>query len=197
MHLNTVCPMSEIRTFIAIEIPENIRSKIADLQSELKKIGGRVSWVKPENIHITLKFLGQTQEDKINVIASQLKNAVELMQPFEVTVGDVGAFPNFNRPRVLWVGTNTEQQQLSILAKEVDKRMAILGFDREKRRFSGHLTLGRVKDNQDVQSLVEKLQLYKEFNAEAFVVNEILLIKSQLSPKGSIYTTLKKVMLAH
>lgn len=197
MHLNTVCPMSEIRTFIAIEIPENIRSKIADLQSELKKIGGRVSWVKPENIHITLKFLGQTQEDKIDAIASQLKNAVELMQPFEVTVGGVGAFPNFNRPRVLWVGTNAEQQQLSILAKEVDKRMATLMFELEKRRFSGHLTLGRVKDSRDVQPLVEKLQFYNKFNAGAFVVEEILLIKSVLSQKGSIYTTLKKVMLAH
>lgn len=187
--------MSKIRAFIAIEIPGEIRTKISELQSSLKRLGGRISWTKPKNIHLTLKFLGDTDESLIDEIAEELKKMAASFSQFQIHVNGIGAFPNFKRPRVIWVGTNSENENLSKIAFEIENRMEKLDFKKETRKFSGHLTLGRIKDPTGIQPIIDRLQQNKDFHAGSFPVKELFLIKSQLHPTGSIYTILKKVNL--
>ena len=187
--------MSKIRTFIAIEIPTHIKDEIADLQERLKGIGGKISWTKPGNIHLTLKFLGDTDEEIIDEIAAGIQQAVQNLTGFEIRVAGTGTFPNFNRPRVIWVGAKSEGEQLQELAAQIEACVEKFGFKKEGRRFSSHLTLGRVKDARGIQPVMDKLKSHQDFEAGVFVANEFFLIKSELHPSGAIYTQLKKINL--
>ena len=185
--------MGKIRTFIGIEIPAEIRTKIAEFQTDLKALGGRIAWVKPERIHLTLKFLGATDELLVEKIISQLEEVAFPRSPFRVKVGGVGAFPNFKKPRVIWVGVDEGIDILREVASDIDQRMSGFGFEKEKRQFSAHLTVGRVKDDRNIGSVIERLQQIQDFKAGEFIVSEMSFIKSQLTNEGPIYTTLKKI----
>ncbi len=187
--------MSKIRTFIAIEIPTQIKNKIAELQESLKEIGGRISWTKPGNIHLTLKFLGDTDKNIIDEIGVELQQAVQNITGFKITVQGTGVFPNFKRPRVIWIGAKHEGDQLQELAANVQDCMEKFGFEKENRRFSAHLTLGRVKDTRGIEPVMDKLKNYDELEVDSFVVKEFYLIKSELHPAGAIYKPLKKIVL--
>ena len=187
--------MASIRTFIAIEIPKDIRNQIAKLQSGVKGLGGKITWVKPENMHLTLKFLGDTDESLIENISEKLSQLALSFNQFEIKVKGVGAFPNFRRAKIFWVGTETDSSALIELAKKIDQQMSGFGYDREKRRFSAHLTMGRVRDNRGIEPLIKKLQKEELFNPGKFVVKEILFIKSELTKQGPIYTLLKKIKI--
>lgn len=188
--------MNKIRTFIAIEIPDGIRSKLVELQNELKSLGGRVSWVKVENIHLTLKFLGDTETTLIDQIASQLQRSVETIAPFRVDVAGVGVFPNAKHPRVIWVGASSQPDvQLKLLAARIDAETARFGFQKENRPFSGHLTLGRVKDPRGIEPIMERLNAHNDFDAGNFWAEKFVFMRSELHPSGSIYTPLKIITL--
>lgn len=187
--------MSEIRAFIAIEIPAEIQNKIGDLQNSLKGIGGRISWTKPGNIHLTLKFLGDIDEAIIDEISAELLLAVQNITGFKISVKAIGVFPNFRRPRVIWIGANSERDQLQELAAQIEDCMENFGFEKESRRFSAHLTLGRIKEATAIEPVMDKLESYEGFEAGSFDVNAFYLIKSELHPAGSIYTPLKRIVL--
>ena len=187
--------MSKIRAFIAIEIPGEIQDKIGELQNSLKGIGGKINWTKPGNIHLTLKFLGDIDEDIIDEIAVKLQQAIQKVEGFKISVQGTGVFPNFKRPRVIWVAAKSEGDQLEKLAAQIEDCMKNFGFEKEHRRFSAHLTLGRVKDTKGIEPMMERLRSYEEFVAGNFSVKEFYLIKSELHPAGSIYTPLKKIDL--
>ncbi len=187
--------MAKIRTFIAIEITEEIRNKIGELQNILKGLGGRISWTKPGNIHLTLKFLGDTDEGIIDEISAKLQQAVESIADFKITVKRTGTFPNFKRPRVIWVGAECEGEQMQKLTAQIEDCMENFGFEKEIRRFSAHLTLGRVKDIKGIEPVMEKLKNYENFEAGSFAVKNFFLIKSELHSAGAIYTPLKKIVL--
>jgi 2'-5' RNA ligase len=187
--------MSKIRAFIAIEIPTEIQDKIGELQNSLKGIGGRISWTKPGNIHLTLKFLGDTDEKIIDEIATELQQAVQKIEGFNISFQGTGVFPNFKRPRVIWVAAKSDGDHLEKLAAQIEDCMKNFGYEKENRRFSAHLTLGRVKDTKGIEPIMEKLRSYEEFVAGNFSVKEFYLIKSELHPAGSIYTPLKKIDL--
>jgi 2'-5' RNA ligase len=187
--------MSKIRTFIAIEIPKGIQEKIGELQNNLKAVGGRISWTKPGNIHLTLKFLGDTDEAIIDEIASELRLIAKNIAGFKIGVKGTGAFPNFKRPRVIWIGANSESDRLQELAAKIEDVMENFGFEKERRRFSAHLTLGRVKEATGIEPVMDKLKSYEGFEAGSFDVAAFYLIKSELHPAGSIYTPLKKIVL--
>lgn len=184
--------MKTIRTFIAIAIPGDVRAKIAELQFTLKNAGGHVSWPKPENIHLTLKFLGDTDENLINEISNQLNQSVKSISQFKIAIKGVGAFPNLKYPRVIWIGAESEGDQIRHLVSDIEDRIADLGFKKESRPFSAHLTLGRVKEVKGIEPIIERLQQTDNFEAGSFPVEEVRLIKSELHPTGAIYTTLKK-----
>jgi len=187
--------MASIRTFVAIEIPVDIRDQIANLQFDLKGLGGRITWVKPENMHLTLKFLGDTDENLIENISDKLAQVVVSHNQFEIKVRGIGAFPNFKKPKVFWIGTEDEKSALVELANKIDKQVSQFGYEREKRRFSAHLTIGRVRDHKGIEPVIEKLKKAENFYPGKFEVKALLFIKSELTRQGPIYTVLKKTKL--
>ncbi len=184
-----------MRTFIAIELPETIKKEIEQLQAPLKKTGAFVSWVKPKNIHVTLKFLGEIPEDKINEVFSATQKALEGIRKFTMNLKEMGVFPDLRRPRVIWIGTGSGEEELSHLAKRIEEEMEKIGFPKEKRKFSAHFTIGRVKSPKNIEKLMELVES-SDFQTEKIEVNEVVMMKSQLHPAGAIYTPLKKVPLA-
>lgn len=183
-----------MRTFIAIELPESIKRKIGEVQTPLKKTDAFVSWVKPGNIHVTLKFLGEVPEDKIEEVFAATEKALQATKPFTMSLEGMGGFPNLRRPRVIWIGAGSGQEKLSGLAKRIEEEMEEIGFPREKRRFSAHFTIGRVKSPRNIERLAELVES-TDFQTEEIQVTEVVVMKSQLDPAGAIYTPLKKVPL--
>jgi RNA 2',3'-cyclic 3'-phosphodiesterase len=187
--------MTPIRTFIAIEIPEDIRNRIAVLQSGLKGLGGKITWVKPENMHLTMKFLGETEQHQVKNIFDKLDQAVSSINQFEIKFKEVGAFPNFRRPKVFWVGTEGDNSTLIEVANKIDQQMCEFGFRPENKRFSAHLTIGRVRDQKGIETVIKLLQQEENFSPGEFVVKHVSFIKSELTRLGPIYTTLEQIKL--
>jgi 2'-5' RNA ligase len=183
-----------MRTFIAIELPEKIKEEIAQLQAPLKKTGAFVSWVKPGNIHVTLKFLGEVPEEKIDQVYSATEKAAGGIKGFSMSLKGTGGFPNLRRPRVIWVGTGSGGEELSRLAERMEQEMEKIGFPKENRRFSPHFTIGRVKSPKNIEGLAGKVESI-EFQTGEIPVTEVVVMKSQLHPAGAIYTRMKKVPL--
>jgi 2'-5' RNA ligase len=183
-----------MRTFIAVELPEKIKKEIEELQAPLKRTDASVSWVKPGNIHVTLKFLGEVPEEKIGEVFSATQKALEGATKFTMNLKGTGAFPNLKRPRVIWIGAGSGEEELSSLASRIEQEMEKIGFAREKRRFSAHFTIGRVKSPKNVERLMEMVTS-SDFETEEIQVNEVVVMKSQLDPRGAIYTPLKKIPL--
>jgi len=183
-----------IRTFIAISVLEEIKKNIADLQRKLKGCGGHIKWVRTESIHLTLKFLGDVEESKIDTIADSLKKAVRTQKSFKISVSGTGAFPNIRQPRVLWVGIDEGKEILTSLASEIDRVCTALGFKPEKRKFSAHLTLGRVKFQKNINTTLNTMNA-ANFKGGSFRAEEIIIMKSELRPEGALYTPLHKIKL--
>jgi 2'-5' RNA ligase len=183
-----------MRTFIAVELPETIKEKIGELQAPLKKTNAFVSWVKPENIHITLKFLGEVPEEKINEVFSAAEVAFKEAKKFKMNLKGMGAFPDFRRPRVIWIGTGKGGEELSDMATKIEDQTEKIGYPKEKRKFSPHFTMGRVKSPKNIEKLMELVKS-SDFETEDIEVNEVTVMKSQLHPAGAIYTPLKKIAL--
>jgi len=179
-----------VRTFIAIEIPNTVISKIRELQDAIKAYGFKIRWVRAENIHLTLKFLGDVEEIKINEIAKAVSKTAEEHSPISLKAKGIGVFPGIKRPRVLWVGLAGQLEALVKLQKTLDENLIVLDFSREKRAFKGHLTMGRIKDRIDVKKLGDALMAFRRFESETFTAGQIILYKSDLTPSGAVYTKL-------
>jgi 2'-5' RNA ligase len=181
-----------IRTFIAIEIPKTVISKIRELQDVIKAYGFKIRWVRAENIHLTLKFLGDIE---INEIAKAVSKAAEKYSPISLKAKGIGVFPGIKRPRVLWVGLSGQLEALVKLQQTLDENLIALGFSREERPFKGHLTMGRIKDKIDVKKLGDALMAFRRFESETFTADQIILYKSELTPSGAVYTGLASALL--
>jgi RNA 2',3'-cyclic 3'-phosphodiesterase len=177
----------DVRTFICIEIPESIKERISRLQETLRQVESQVSWTKASNIHLTLKFLGSVQASRIERIKKALERAANGISPFEVEVGGAGCFPSPRSPRVLWVGVPLVPEALKLLHSNVEGELAREGFPREKKRFSPHLTIGRVRTAHNAARVAEAL-VSCGFRSETFRATEVIVMRSDLSPTGSIYT---------
>ena len=183
-----------VRTFIAITIPDQIRKMISDLQIVLKTYDVNVKWVRTESIHITLKFLGDVQKEKINDISQAVENAASGIKPFEISVDKTGVFPGKQRPRVLWVGVEKGSEKLAELAGRIDVNLQTLGFEKEQRRYSGHLTIGRVRSPHGIQHMIDKM-MTSPINEEVIPIKDIIVMKSDLQKTGAVYTPLHTIKL--
>ncbi|MFC1816785.1 RNA 2',3'-cyclic phosphodiesterase [Thermodesulfobacteriota bacterium] len=184
-----------IRTFIAIELPENIISAIRNVQEGLRSYRFKVRWVRPENIHLTLKFLGNINISRINLIGRTISGSVKDYAPLALSVRGAGVFPGIKRPRVIWTGISGQVPELIALQQTLDENLETVGFPREKRAFKGHLTLGRAKGIIDPKKLNDALKKFNDFETEPFVIDRVFLFKSDLQPTGSIYTKLMSTAL--
>ncbi len=187
--------MPRIRSFIAIELGSDLREGIAGIQEKLRSSRADVRWVKPESIHLTLKFLGDIEEGDVDSIADCLKRAADGLSPFTVEIREVGAFPNLRNPRVLWVGVS-ENSSLSMIQSKIEEEIEGLGFPREGRPFRPHLTVGRVKSPKLKDKLTEVLEKVRAQELGALPVEELILFRSELRPAGAVYTKLRTVKLS-
>ncbi len=185
-----------IRTFIAIDLPENTRKALGAIQEHLKQSRAGVRWVKPAGIHLTLKFLGNVHPAQIDEIAAAAAEVVREESALSLSVADFGAFPNLRNPRVIWVGIKGDLKRLARIQARLEENLAPLGFAREKRGFRPHLTLGRVKDRRNRQALIDAMTALQSPKFNSFDVTEIILYKSDLRPSGAIYTKLHRMSLA-
>ncbi len=188
--------MDTIRSFIAIKIPEHIQEKLAGIQEKLKQADAYISWVNPENIHLTLKFLGNIQEKQVPDIIAVLNESVKTVAAFQLQIGYAGAFPNLRFPRVIWVGvTDDEQDSLKTLQEDLESRLTRLGFESEKSRFQPHLTLGRVRSQKNRSSLLRAIESMTNIWVGEIPVNAMYLIRSELKPAGAEYTDIAEVKI--
>lgn len=189
--------MDTIRSFIAIKIPDNIQEKLAGIQEKLKQAEAHVSWVNPENIHLTLKFLGNIEQEQVAEIITILREIVRPVSSFQLQVGYAGAFPNLRFPRVIWVGvTDDENDSLKTLQEDLESRLTRLGFKNEKGRFQPHLTLGRVRSQRNRSNLLRAIEAMTNIWVGSIPVEAIYLIQSELKPTGAEYTDLARVNIS-
>jgi len=189
--------VAALRTFIAINVPPAVLDTIARIQNRFKSLGLHASWVKPGNIHLTLKFLGDTDPDRIPGIQITLTETLASLARFQLSLDSVGVFPDTNNPRVLWLGLKDREGALETLQTGIEKALEQIGFPREQRPFSPHVTLARIKSPKGKKELKSELDALNRqgITPHPFDVGEIQLYESQLTPKGSIYTVLANFKL--
>jgi len=175
-----------IRTFICLEIPEAIRELIDERATKvLRKSGARCSFVRPENLHITLKFLGDVETSRIDNLSQEIVKAVGNTPSFSLSLEGVGSFGG-KKPKVVWAAIGGETERLAELAVTIDKTMAGKGFSRERRRFKPHLTIARVRQSEGFDRLISAIESC-DLPREEFTANTVIFMKSTLTPAGSIY----------
>jgi len=190
--------MEKIRAFIAIELPDAVRAALYSVQGGLRaERHPYVKWVDPGSIHLTLKFLGNIDADKVSPITDAIARAAQGVSPFRLKLGDLGAFPNPRRPNVIWVAVTGDVERLASLQRGIDHSLVPLGFSPESRPFTPHLTLGRLRERASVgerQRIGESLITVKPEEVP-FQVGEISLMRSTLTPSGAIYSRLSSIPL--
>jgi 2'-5' RNA ligase len=184
--------MSVVRSFIAIDLPDSLFGQLEQVSDNLQELleGMPIRWIAASNIHLTLKFLGDVSEKNIPMINEILKTEAASHKQFEVSVGGFGVFPNFTRPRVIWVGVEAPDE-LENLQRRIDVETARLGYVPDRRKFNPHLTLGRVSRNanpNEVRSISAVLRKQRVSFLGAVRISEVNLFRSDLGPRGAVYT---------
>ncbi len=191
--------MEKIRAFIAIELPEEVKAWLSSVQSRLRpEQHPYVKWVSAAGIHLTLKFLGNIDQEKVSPIAKAMAKAAQKVSPFRLEVGGLGAFPNLRRPQVIWVAVRGEVEKLASLHRGIDHSLVALGFPPESRAFTPHLTLGRLRERSSTEErrrIGEALLAAKGEEVVPFQVAEISLMRSTLTPTGAIYNRISSILL--
>ncbi len=184
--------MSLLRLFIAFELPDSVRNELGRIGDELRDCGARVSWVKPRNMHLTLRFLGDTEPRLVDV----LKSGIQTIQgtPTVVRLNKLGAFPNLKRPRVVWAGVQGDLEPILDLSQEVEMLVQRLGFEPDARKFKPHLTIGRIRDPRRAGDLTQAVADCPIEPIE-FPLDKLILFQSTLTPKGPVYERLAEVTL--
>jgi 2'-5' RNA ligase len=182
-----------LRVFYAIELPDEIRSHVAERIRRLRAefAGVRASWEKPEKLHVTLKFLGDIEPARVEHLSHAASRAVAKFEPFELTIGEPDTFPPHGPPRVLWLGIADASGILALMQHALETECAAAGFPREQRHFKPHLTLARIRSPHGARELAAA---HREtpFEPQRFKVSELVVMRSELGPGGSRYTPLSR-----
>jgi 2'-5' RNA ligase len=181
-----------IRAFLAIDLPDRLRSEIGRIQDRLRPQVSGIRWTRPEGIHLTLKFFGNVSKDEIETLSQAIEKTAAGSLPLTLRLGTPGVFPEMRRPRVLWIGVEGDVAQLAGIQKDIEGGLAAAGFRGENRPYRPHLTLGRFRDDANPTGLESALENIKAlYRAESFTAKGLTLFKSDLKPGGAVYTALK------
>lgn len=184
-----------MRTFVAIDLDDKIKKNISQFITKLDFYKPNVRWIKEQGMHLTLKFIGEIPEKKASDIRSVLMNLSQKQEPFPLKLVGTGMFPPRSRnPRILWVGVE-ENQGLMSVQKEVESLLEKLSIPRERRKFSPHLTLGRVKSSHNIKPVLDELSRNKDTEFGRMDVERITFFRSTLKPTGAEYSTLANIEL--
>ena len=186
--------METIRTFVAIELTQEIKDTISCVIDALKREGGTIRWVEPRNLHLTLKFLGNIGSNRIDETMECIKTSCNGIHRFDITVRDVGTFPNLKRPKVIWIGVEEDGNMLKSLYERMEDKFEKIGIERENRGFSPHLTVGRVRTPRGLEGVLARMDKI-EFETRKMEVDRIVLMKSDIRHQGPIYSPLGSVEL--
>jgi 2'-5' RNA ligase len=187
------------RLFIAIELPKSVSAALADWQARLKAAApaNTVRWTEPQNLHLTLHFLGETETGLISSIGEMLAASAANRTDFVLSIGGMGCFPNMRRPRIVWAGVAGQLEPLLDLHRDLGQRLRAIGYRPEPRPYAPHLTLGRVKNDLSVRQLsllAGQLAQAQAGPAVPLHVQEVSLMQSALTPSGPIYTSLARTI---
>ena len=183
------------RCFIAIELNQQIQSQIKTLQQRITAIDLDAKWVQPENIHITLRFLGNLKDPRVKDIKDAFLDLVSDAPSFSISIGALGVFPDIQRPQTLWVGIEQGHDQVISLARNVENGLCRLGFPKEKKIFIPHLTIARLRCAKNTEKLKDFLSKETSLDSPSCPITHVSLIKSSLTPQGPVYETLKSYTL--
>ena len=182
-----------MRSFIAVEVPENIQEEVFSLKENVSPDFAKIRWVKKENIHLTLVFLGEIAEDITEQVKEKMRQVSKKHKVFNMAFQSSGVFPNLRRPRILWVGvTPLSKEPLVNVSNDLRNALDFLKLD--DRNFKPHITFGRIKSVYNLGALQRGIESIT-INTEEFTVKEITLFKSVLKPEGAVYTPLVKFPL--
>ncbi len=181
-----------IRSFISVELPPAIRHSITELVSRLRKAGPDVAWVHADNIHLTLKFLGNADNSLLAKIKDRIGKKLSHFNTFYIKIVGVGCFPSKKRPRVLWVGIESSVA-LNDLHRSLEAEVAELGFVRDERPYSPHLTIGRIRSRKGVAQMLSRLEEFRTAEFGDMEVNRIHIMKSELKTTGAEYTSIAEI----
>jgi 2'-5' RNA ligase len=184
-----------VRTFIAIELPPEVRAFLADAQQRLKRAGGDVRWVRPDLVHLTLVFLGDVPTDMLADLEKSVREAAAPFAPLALRVQGTGRFPPRGLPRVVWVGIEEPTGRLVELQKALAAATAAFAEKVEDRAYTAHLTLGRVKSPRGGRDLSAAVDAMSGQTGPTFEAREVTVFRSDLSPQGPTYTPLAKIAL--
>jgi len=188
--------MSRTRTFIAVEMSANIRSNAVALQEALGRLGAEVKWAAPDTMHVTLLFLGEVDDRELHAVCRAVKEVAATEPPFRLRVSGLGAFPTPRRPKILWAGITDGAEALKRLYDKLEAKLLDLGYRKEERGYTPHLTLGRVKSEADGTALVPELSKRLSWDGGHTMVEEVLVFSSVLERDGPVYTVLGRGELA-
>jgi 2'-5' RNA ligase len=184
----------DLRCFIAIELPERLKEDISALTERLRATGADVKWVPAGNLHLTLKFLGNTPEENLQGIKERVQAAAGRHRNFGAQLSSVGVFPSKVRPRVLWIGFSRPEEIL-LLQGDIEKNMQALGYEPESRPFKAHLTIGRARSMRGKDLLLKELDTFENTVFGEFQVEAISVMRSELRPSGARHTMLYSIQL--
>jgi 2'-5' RNA ligase len=187
--------MARIRTFIAVDLGKAIRDRLVTLQENLARTGTEIKWVEVENLHVTLLFLGEVDDRDVHQVCRIVTDTLNQQPSFLMSVETVGCFPNPRRPRTLWVGVGEGTQPLCTIHDDLEEPLTEMGYRREERRYTPHITLGRVKSDRPTDKLAATLAKHAGWKGGETSVREILVMSSELTPQGPVYTVLSRAPL--
>ena len=188
--------MARQRTFVAIDLNAEVRRRAKTLLTALSRTTSGVRWVAPDQLHVTLKFLGDVDDTRFYAVCEAVRKAVRGRTPFSLACRGVGAFPDLSRPRTVWLGLDDPEGQLADLQAEVERQLRTLDFPEENRPFRAHVTLGRVQEHaRDLESLQAALEDQADFDARWLTVESCTVYASELRRAGPVYSVLGRIAL--
>jgi 2'-5' RNA ligase len=188
--------MKRIRTFACIEIDGDLRKKMSQVSAKLSSAGADVKWVGENNLHLTLKFLGNVDDTQIPKVADAVKRIAGQYEPFEFTIGGVGTFPEGGMPRVIWIGLDEPTRKLEKMYYALDEALSPFAEKAEHRTFSPHITIGRVNSSRGREGLLKAIDENRDADIGVQAVEEITVMMSELTREGPLYTPLSKAALS-
>ena len=179
--------------FCAFELPETLRTRINQHSERVREAvpEAAASWSRAENIHLTVKFFGNVDHQRVPVISAAAARAVKEFSPIQIGVGKTGVFPRPSRPQVLWIGVEDPSGRLAALHQQLEHQFVVEGFPKEDRAFRPHLTIARIRKPHNSDQLAQA-HLGMEFSSLAIELRELVLVRSELSSKGSKYTAISR-----
>lgn len=184
-----------IRAFLAIELSDGVRASLAALTTHLRKSAPKVSWVQPQNMHLTLRFLGDIAPSALDLLLDELARPLCEIECFHLSVQGIGAFPNQRKPAVIWASIGDPSERLFEAQALTESAARSIGLEPEERPFTPHITLGRVRDRRQPIELFDAIERDEEFRAGEFSVHAVSLFSSELTPEAAIHRKLKEFSL--